>query len=108
MADLSERVKEIKKLIDSGEYLTINRTRQYGKTTTLTELRKFLKSEYEIVSLDFQGLGNASFRTEESFCRGFIRLLVWIYCNSLVYSLGKKNTLKLSCPVAWILRIRNG
>ena len=30
MVDLSERVNEIKKLVDDGKYFTINRARQYG------------------------------------------------------------------------------
>ncbi len=85
MVDLSERVKEIKKLVDAGEYFTINRARQYGKTTTLTALRKVLEDDYEVVSLDFQGLGSASFRTEESFSKGFIRLIL----NKLDYNLIK-------------------
>lgn len=83
MVDLSERVKEIKKMVDAGEYFTINRARQYGKTTTLNELRKALQSEYEAVSLDFQGLGSASFRTEEDFCRGFVRMIL----NKLKYEI---------------------
>ena len=36
MVDLRERLAEIKKLVDAGEYFTINRARQYGKTTMLT------------------------------------------------------------------------
>lgn len=83
MVDLSERVQEIKKLVDDGKYFTINRARQYGKTTTLTALRRVLEDEYEIASVDFQGLGEASFRTEETFCKGFIRLIL----NKLDYSL---------------------
>ena len=75
MVDLSERVKEIRKLIDDGKYFTINRARQYGKTTTLNALKRRLSSDYEMVGLDFQGLGYASFQTEEDFCRGFIRLI---------------------------------
>ena len=82
MVDLSERVKEIKKMVDAGKYFTINRARQYGKTTTLNALRKALSSEYVMVSLDFQGLGNASFRTEETFCRGFVGLIL----NKLEYN----------------------
>ena len=76
MVDLSERVKEIKKLVDDGKYFTINRARQYGKTTTLNALRRELGTEYEVLSLDFQGLGNASFETEEKFCRGFVGLIL--------------------------------
>jgi len=75
MVDLSERVREIKKLVDDGKYFTINRARQYGKTTTLNALRLALQSRYEAVSIDFQGMGDASFRTEESFCQGLIQLI---------------------------------
>ncbi len=35
MVDLTERVKEIKKLVDNGKYFIINRARQYGKTTCI-------------------------------------------------------------------------
>ena len=70
MVDLSERVKEIKRLVDAEKYFTINRARQYGKTTTLNALKKVLESDYVVLSLDFQGLGSASFKTEESFLQG--------------------------------------
>lgn len=45
MVDISERLREIKVLIDKGEYFTINRARQYGKTTTLRALAGYLKEE---------------------------------------------------------------
>lgn len=35
MVDISDRLEQIKKMIDDGKYFTINRARQYGKTTTL-------------------------------------------------------------------------
>ena len=63
-------------MVDAGEYFTINRARQYGKTTTLNALRKALASDYEMVGLDFQRLGSSSFRTEESFCRSFVRQIL--------------------------------
>lgn len=56
MVDLSERVAEIRNLVDAGKYFTINRARQYGKTTTLTMLKKELSSEYDTLFLDFQGI----------------------------------------------------
>ena len=76
MVDLSERVAEIKKMVDAGEYFTINRARQYGKTTTLNALRNALQKFYAVISIDFQGLGDASFKTEESFCNGLIKLIL--------------------------------
>ena len=75
MVELSERVKEIKKLVDAGKYFTINRARQYGKTTTLTALRKILLDEYTVLSLDFQKISNAGFSSEEKFVQEFCRLI---------------------------------
>ena len=65
MVDLSERVAEIKQMVDAGEYFTINRARQYGKTTTLDALETFLSPSYTVLSLDFQKISAASFKTEE-------------------------------------------
>ena len=50
MVDLTERVKEIKKLVDAKKYFTINRARQYGKITTLNALKLGLEDEYIVVN----------------------------------------------------------
>ena len=65
MVDLSERVQEIKKLVDGGKYFTINRARQYGKTTTLAALQKALADEYRVLNLSFAGITRANFETEQ-------------------------------------------
>lgn len=75
MVDLSERVKEIKKMVDAGKYFTINRARQYGKTTTIDALSKSLASEYVVVSLSFEGIGEAGFKNEQAFVKAFCRKL---------------------------------
>lgn len=75
MADLSGRVEEIKKLVDAGEYFTINRARQYGKTTTLNALYGYLSTDYEVIRLSFEGIGDAGFKTEQSFVKAFCRKL---------------------------------
>lgn len=75
MVDLSERVKEIKKLVDDGKYFTINRARQYGKTTTLSALRKALEKSYDVASISFEKISKAGFATEQSFVKAFCRLL---------------------------------
>ena len=74
MVDLSERVQEIKKLVDAGKYFTINRARQYGKTTTLAALQKALADEYRVLNLSFAGITRANFETEQSFVKSFCRL----------------------------------
>ena len=79
MVDLSERLREIKQLVDSDCYFVINRARQYGKTTTLRALCTYLKNEYYVVFMDFQTFGNADFAEEHifasSFAHTFIELL---------------------------------
>lgn len=71
MIDLSERLSEIKKMVDAGEYFTINRARQYGKTTLLAALAEYLKSDYKVVSLDFQTISYGNFENEEKFVAAF-------------------------------------
>ena len=75
MVDLSERVAEIRKLVDAGKYFTINRARQYGKTTTIDALSTSLYSEYIVLNLDFQDIGDAVFETEGSFVQGMCRII---------------------------------
>ena len=75
MVDLSERVKEIKKLVDAGKYFCINRARQYGKTTTLAMLSHVLCGQYIVISTSFEGIGDAGFADESSFVKEFCRLL---------------------------------
>ena len=35
MVNIDNKLAEIKEMVDRGDYFTINRARQYGKTTTL-------------------------------------------------------------------------
>ena len=76
MVDLSQRVEEIKRLVDDGRYFTINRARQYGKTTTLTALSQVLKKEYIVLSLDFQGLDHDVFRDGATFTQAMARIII--------------------------------
>lgn len=76
MVDISERLGEIKQMVDKGQYFTINRARQYGKTTTLRALKRFLDKDYTVISLDFQLLGNADFETEQTFVEAFASQLL--------------------------------
>lgn len=71
MVNMDEQLKQIKAMIDQGQYFTINRARQYGKTTTLHALERLLKEEYAVLSLDFQMFSGADFQTEQDFIRNF-------------------------------------
>ena len=76
MVDISGKIAQIRNLVDNGSYFTINRGRQYGKTTTLAMLEKAIEGDYTVVSISFQGLGDNSFASDENFCATFIRLVV--------------------------------
>lgn len=71
MVNIDERLEQIKSMVERGLYFTINRARQYGKTTTLHALERLLKSEYTVISLDFQMLSAETFSTERDFIEGF-------------------------------------
>ena len=73
MVDLSERLEQMKAMIDAGKYFTINRARQFGKTTTLKALERFLENDYTVISLDFQMVSYADFEKEESFVKALSR-----------------------------------
>ena len=75
MVDISERIAEIRKLVDAGKYFTINRARQYGKTTTLRALKKAVENDYLVLSLSFESISNAGFINEGEFVQAFSRLL---------------------------------
>lgn len=73
MVDISGKIEKIRKLVEDGEYFTINRPRQYGKTTTLFLLKKRLtEGGYLVISLSFAGLGDLIFEDERVFSREFL------------------------------------
>ena len=75
MVDISNKLDDIKKLVEKEKYFIINRPRQYGKTTTLLALENNLKDKYLVISISFEGIGNLVFSTEREFCRKFIELI---------------------------------
>ena len=75
MVNLDSRLAQIKKMVDRGQYFSINKGRQYGKTTILKALREYLKNDYVVISMDFQFVSTSEFATENSFVKAFARLL---------------------------------
>lgn len=73
MVDITGRLKAIKKMIDNGDYFTINRARQYGKTTILRALAEYLEKDYMVLSIDFQRTSAEDFENETAFVHGMIR-----------------------------------
>ncbi len=70
MVDMHKRIDQIvQDYIEKGLYFTINRARQYGKTTTLYLLEQRLAEEYLVLSLSFEA-ADEYFQTLGSLAEG--------------------------------------
>lgn len=73
MADTSKTIHQIiDQYVSPGKYFTIDRPRQYGKTTTLYLLEKRLKKDYIVLSISFES-ADELFTSLSTFAAGFIR-----------------------------------
>lgn len=72
MVNITNRLDDIKKKVAGGEYITINRGRQYGKTTTLYHLAKRLSNDYVVFSISFERMGKTEFASDNSLAYYFI------------------------------------
>lgn len=75
MVNSERRFRAVETLIDSGEYFTINRARQYGKTTTLDMIWRRLSERYIVVPLSFEGIGDSAYASEEALVSTFTRMM---------------------------------
>lgn len=69
MVDISNKVRQIERMVDEGQYFTINRPRQFGKTTAMSIIAKALSERYIVIDTSFEGIGDDMFSTEEVFCK---------------------------------------
>lgn len=77
MVRLDDRLARIKRqLVDRNKYFVISRGRQYGKTTTLQALAKYLGDTYLVILLDFQRIGTDGFVDSPTFVHAFVGLLI--------------------------------
>ena len=98
MVRLDDRLKEIRrKFVDPGKYFIINRGRQYGKTTMLYALEQYLKDDYFVVSMDFQGISTAEYRDEFTFTKAFMRMFAEASGESLAQTGYETALRRLEC-----------
>ncbi len=62
MVDTEKRFKAVEEMIDSGEYFTINRARQYGKTTMLQVISDRLSNQYRLIIFNAKELDEDIFQ----------------------------------------------
>ena len=75
MVDISDNLDKIIELIEDDKYFTINRSRQFGKSTTLFLLDRRLSEKYFVFFISFEGLGEESFSSNRSFVLQYIKLV---------------------------------
>ena len=75
MVDLTERIREIRRMVDQGDYFCINRGRQYGKTTTLNTLKNALQDDYAVFSISFESVSDETFNNYNALIKSFIGTL---------------------------------
>lgn len=73
MVDTSDKIEDIvQHYILQDKYFTINRARQFGKTTTLEALYRRLRNEYYVVDITFE-FADAVFASQYQLANGMIR-----------------------------------
>ncbi|MEJ6951049.1 AAA-like domain-containing protein [Natronospora cellulosivora (SeqCode)] len=73
MVDISNKLDQLESLVERGKYFTINRPRQYGKTTTMYLLSKRLeKKNYLVIKLSFEGFDKEIYKNQSLFIEEFI------------------------------------
>ena len=80
-----DRIIEI--LVEKKKYFTINRARQYGKTTTISKLEERLYNKYMVISISFEGKSYL-FKDEESFASGIFEIFAesFRFADKEIYS----------------------
>ncbi len=77
MGDTSGKIEQILQMVSDGDYFTINRPRQFGKTTLLNLLEKRLVKEkdYLVLAITFEGIDTPTYERHDRFIENFLNLL---------------------------------
>lgn len=75
MVNIGEKLKAIETMVDRGDYFVINRPRQYGKTTLLSQLSNSINNRYLVIRTSFEGIGDSIFSNEEVFSNKILGIM---------------------------------
>jgi hypothetical protein len=77
VADVSAKVNQVMEMAARGDYFTINRPRQYGKTTLMYHLFQEMQGKKGYLPLDisFEGIGSSTYAAAERFIPAVLDLL---------------------------------
>ncbi len=77
MVDTSAKIEQIIQLVEEGEYFTIDRPRQFGKTTTLHSLNTQLnlRENYLALNISFEDIDTDTYKHQGGFVHAFLDML---------------------------------
>jgi hypothetical protein len=77
LADISKKLDRIIEIVTQGDYFTINRPRQYGKTTVLYLLQKRLEKNKDYLTIDvsFEDIDTSVYETHHQFITTILDIL---------------------------------
>lgn len=92
MADISKKLGKIMEMVSRGDYFTINRPRQYGKTTIMHLLEEHLvkNKDYLVLGISFEEIDSPTYEKHEWFIATFLDIL-----SEQLEFLGEKELLAL-------------
>lgn len=67
MVDITKKMKYVEGLIENAHYFTINRGRQFGKSTVLNWIYNNLSDRYYVVAISFETTSSVAWQSEEGF-----------------------------------------
>ena len=71
MVDVTEKMKVFERLIDNGNYFTITRARQFGKSTSLNWILDNLSGRYLVIPASFEIYSAENWTDDKAFCKYF-------------------------------------
>ncbi|MBQ3617684.1 MAG: AAA-like domain-containing protein [Bacteroidales bacterium] len=75
MVDVTNKMKVFERLINNGNYFTITRARQFGKTSSLKWILHNMSDRYLVVIIDFNNLKIEDCKSDSTFCNAIGRLI---------------------------------
>lgn len=67
MVDISNKLSKIESMVERGSYFTINRARQFGKTTTIDALNSHLANRFVVAQISLEGFETDLLANAQSF-----------------------------------------
>lgn len=77
MADISGKIDKLVQMVEDGDYLSVNRPHQFGKTTVFYLLEKRLNADnnYLAIDISFEGIDSPTYDSHQSFISTVIDLM---------------------------------